>query len=207
MAGDAYLVTVEGLDSLDDVRRLTPTILANARRAINKTVERTRTSSARKMREQIAFGPRYLTGKEGRLTTRPASGASLEGAVIGRARATSLAQFVQGNPIPGKRRTPLRVQVQAGRTTVLKKAFLIRLRAGKSPIETKFNLGLAIRLKAGETIANKKRMIRMAQGLYLLYGPSVDQVFASVADEEAPGAAAFLETEFLRLSNVDFNDG
>lgn len=89
----------------------------------------------------------------------------------------------------------------------MKKAFFIRLPQGSQMTETQFNLGLAIRLKPGEALMNKVQAVRMASGLYLLYGPSVDQVFRAndgggVASDRAPYLAQRLENEFLRLLDL-----
>ena len=75
----------------------------------------------------------------------------------------------------------------------------MRLRAGTADIETKSNLGLALRLRPGESVLNKRQMVQVSGNLYLLYGPSVDQVFRSVAEDIAPEATDILEAEFLRL--------
>ena len=50
--------------------------------------------------------------------------------------------------------------------------------------------------------ASADKPTKLAPGLWLLYGPSVDQVFRSVASEEAPEAARFLEAEFNRLMDL-----
>lgn len=201
----SYVVAVDGLSVLDDMANVTRGVAKLAQRAVNKTAERSRTSSARRMREQVAFPARYLSGSDGRLELRKASGSGLEASITGRARATSLARFVTSGSVrrAGQARSStVRVQVAPGKTIELKRAFLMKLRAGNQPIETQHNLGLAIRLKPGERIRNKHQMIQIAKGLYLLYGPSVDQVFRTVAEDEAPEAATFLENEFLRLMEV-----
>lgn len=201
---DSYVVAVEGLDALADFQKVTRGIDTAARRAINKTLERTRTASARSMREQVAFPARYLSGSEGRLEVSKASAGNLEGKITGRARATSLSRFLTSGAVRvgAQSKGTISVEVAPGKRKTLKRAFLLRLRAGNAPIETKSNLGIAIRLKPGERFTNKKQMIQVSKGLYLLYGPSVDQVFRTVADEEAPMAASFLETEFLRLMEL-----
>ena len=96
----------------------------------------------------------------------------------------------------------MRLRVKPGRTTVIPNAFLIPLKSGSADIETKANLGLAVRLRPGERLRNKKSSRRLAIGLFLLYGPSVDQIFSDVALQEAPIAARFLENEFLRLLDL-----
>ena len=200
MAND-YVVAVEGLSlALSDVKALPKNVIKAARLAVNRTVTTTRTRSAREMRQQVNFPARYLTGSTGRLkVTKRASAGDLEAVITGRARPTSLARFVTGRLRPGR---GARVEVEPGAPRVMRRAFLIRLRQGNVLTDTRFNAGLAIRLKPGETILNKKRVIQVTRGLYVLYGPSVDQVFRTVSEDVAPGAEEFLEAEFLRLLEV-----
>lgn len=190
MAGD-YLVVVEGLASLQDIENLDESILRAARNAINKTADRTRTSSDREIREQIAFPARYI---QQRLTvSKRASGTSLQATISGRDRPTSLARFVRNrNQTPGK--AGVTVQVSATATKRMNRAFLMKLNNG--------NLGLAMRLKEGERLANKKHMVKVGAGLYLLYGPSVDQAFQTVIPGQEETAADYLEQEFLRLMEL-----
>jgi len=188
--GKNFVVAIEGLDDIDfdtapaKVRKL-------AARAVNWTARRYRTVSAREMRDQIAFPARYLTGAQaGRLrVSRFASEASLEAAITGRDRPTSLARFVKGARTP-QRKSPT-VEVGTGHRVKMNRAFLVSLRNA--------NIGLAVRLREGERVENKKVMVRMSGNLYLLYGPSVDQVFRSVSEDVSEDAAADLENEFLRL--------
>lgn len=70
------------------------------------------------------------------------------------------------------------------------------------------NVGLAIRLRPGERLANKTSARRVANGLYVLYGPSVDQVFRSndgtgVANDLVPEIEDKLSKEFIRLLELD----
>jgi len=199
---EAYVVAVDGLSALRTLDEIPNDVKRAALQAINKTVTRTRASSARTMREQVNFPARYLSGQDGRLAiTRKATQDNLEGEITGRFRATSLARFVTSGTVG--RRTGVRVEVAPGFAKFMRRAFLIRLRAGSGDVDTKSNLGLAMRLKPGERPENKKKMVQMSNGLWLLYGPSVSQVFRTVADDEAPGAADYLEQEFLRLMELD----
>lgn len=189
-----YVVAVEGLESIRDIENLDENILLRARQAINRTVDRARTRSDREMRKQIAFPARYLSS---RLTvSKKASGRNLQAVITGRDRPTSLARFAKNKDIAAaRRRGSVSVTVSPGQTRTMKGAFLMQLRGG--------NLGLAVRLKPGESLRNKRKMASAGKGLYILYGPSVDQVFRSVADEyAAPDAAEFLEREFLRLMEL-----
>jgi len=192
-----YLVAVEGLsDAISTVEDIPTKVLTFARMAINTTTKRSRTLASRRMREQVAWSASYLSDKDGRLAiTQPATDNNLEARITGRFRPTSLARFAVGSGRGG-----VRVRVKPGSSDTLGRAFFMRLRAGRAPIETKSNLGLAIRLKPGERIANKHRMIQVSGNLYLLYGVSVDQVFRTVSEDITPEAADMLQAEFLRLS-------
>lgn len=188
---NAYVLAVEGLSSLKDIESLDENILRAARNAVNRTVDRTRTLSDKEIRSQIAFPARYLNDRL--KVVKRASGRTLEAVISGRDRPTSLARFAKNrNPQATRKAGKVDLTVTPGRTTTIPNAFLMPLRNG--------NLGLAIRLKEGESIRNKKFVTKVGKGLYLLYGPSVNQVFRTVAEEKAaPEAADFLEREFLRL--------
>lgn len=196
MSGE-YIVAVEGLSSLRDLENADSKILTAARQAINRTAERTRAGSTKEMRTQINFPARYLSGAGGRLkVSRQASNRSLSAVISGRDRPTSLARFVNDRSISAARkRKGVDVTVSPGATKFMAGAFLMQLKNG--------NIGLALRLKDGENIRNKKHLVRVGKGLYLLYGPSVDQVFRSVSEDQVPKAADFLETEFLRLLDLN----
>lgn len=191
--GQRYVIAVEGLEGLD-LTAVPEKIKRLASRAINTTARRYRTQAAREMREQIAFPARYLTGAEsGRLqVARFASPEALSATIRGRDRPTSLATFVKGARRHGVK-SPT-VEVATGVREKMNRAFLMNLRNG--------NLGLAVRLAPGEKIDNKRKMVQVSNGLYLLYGPSVDQVFRTVAADLSDDAAAFLEQEFTRMSEA-----
>lgn len=199
---DNYAVFVEGLDNFDQFRDLGKDIQLAALRAVNKATRDGRALTARWIRDQVNFPARYLSPGGKRLAvTRQATRGSLEGRITARSRATSLAQFVSGNP---RRGSPIRVEISPGKARYLRNAFLIKLPQGSAPVDTKFNLGLAVRLKPGETLRNKKSARKLTGNLYLLYGPSIDQVFLDnsgdgVAKDAEPKIADNLEAEFLRL--------
>ena len=187
-----YVLVVEGLDGLFDPESLDARIVQNAVRAINKTAARTRTRSDRDMRQRIMFPARYLSNRL--RVSRTASRSSLEAVITGRDSPTSLARFsATRNPKAARKAGGVTVTVAPGSTKFMRNAFLLPLRGG--------NLGLATRLKPGESL-NKRYMRRMNNGLYLLYGPSVDQVFRNVADNETDEALDYLEREFVRLMDL-----
>lgn len=198
-----YAVVVEGLANLADIENLPDEIVRAARQTVNKTTERTRARSAKEIRKQVNFPASYLSGQNGRLAiTKRAHGRNLEGEITGRHRPTSLARFAKGSPQSTRARKGTTVTVQPGSPKFMHQAFLIRLRAGAAGIDTQHNLGLAIRLGPGESVRNKRVQVKKWRGLYLLYGPSIDQVFDDVAEEEVPFIEDFMESEFMRLMRL-----
>ena len=68
------------------------------------------------------------------------------------------------------------------------KAFLVKLKNG--------NMGLATRDKA--LIDRAYKPVMLDRGVYLLYGPSVDQVVRTVAEDALPNIGDKVFDEFLR---------
>ncbi|WP_288959821.1 hypothetical protein [uncultured Sulfitobacter sp.] len=150
------------------------------------------------MLAQVDFGHGYLDDDRLGMTKR-ATPQRLEAVITGRHRPTSLARFARSQATGQK--GGVRVQVKPGRSRTIKRGFLVRLRAGKVLDDSNFNVGLALRLKPGERIVNKNTAAKTAQlapNVYLLYGPSVDQVLTSVAESDTPQVLDKLEAEFLR---------
>jgi hypothetical protein len=198
---DTYVIAVDGLSAYRTLDTLPTEVKRAALQAVNRTAERARTASARSIREQVNFPARYLSGSQGRLTLdRAKDYESPEAVITGRFRPTSLARFVTSGRVGGT--NGVRLEVAPGFAKRSRRMFLIRLPAGSGTTDTKSNMGLAIRLRPGEAIDHKHRMVAMSRGLYLLFGPSVNQVFSTVAADQAPGAADFLEGEFLRLMEL-----
>lgn len=198
-----YVVVAEGLGDLvnADIGDIPEDIRRKAVMAINRTVQWARAQAAREMRRQVAFRASYLTGADGRLRiAKKAHGTDLEASIVGRQRATSLARFTTDrDPARARRRGGVNVEVKPGAAKFMKGAFLVRLRAGAVKTDTQHNLGLAIRLKPGQTLRNKKYATQLDRDVYILYGPSVDQVFRTVSDDMSPDALQYLEREFDRL--------
>jgi hypothetical protein len=202
--GTALVVEVAGLDAaIDYFDEIPADVQKNLRRAVNATARRTRTRSAKAIREEVNFPARYLSGNNGRLTLKLAGAGQTEASIKGRFRPTSLARFSTSAP-GSKRGVTVRVSPTNGARR-MKRGFLMRLRSGAGTTDTKFNLGLAIRLKPGETITRKREMVALGKGLYLLYGPSVNQVFRTVAYTEAGPASEYLQQEFARLLEADID--
>jgi len=199
-----FVVAVDGLSANRPLDAIDPAIIAQAQMlAINKTADRARTAADRAIRGQINFPASYLAPSAGRLTvSKYASSDSPEAKITARMRPTMLARFVtSGKPAGGGQRpTPISLAVRAGGgKSVGKRMFLIRLPAGRGDGEDNpTNLGVAIRLKPGEVVHNKKVMQKISGNLYLLFGPSISQVFSTVREDISPETLDFAETEFLR---------
>lgn len=206
-----FAVFIYGLSELDAADLSLENVRMNAVRAINKIAPQARTKAADKMRTQVNFPNGYLSPAGGRLiVSRLARRDSLESTISARGRPTSLARFVTGYT-PGKK--GVTVSVQSGKSVTMPEAFIVKLPAGRN-IETKSNMGLAVRLKPGTKLRNKTNAVRLDSGLYLLYGPSVDQVFLNATGAKAGEGVATdpryqddilddLEREFLRLMERD----
>lgn len=172
-----------------------------ARIAINQTASRGGLKLLRQdVSTQVNFPPGYLNNE--RLgVTKKATNSDLEAIISARERPTSLARFADGEyAATGNRFGGVRVQVKPGVSRAMPQAFLMRLRAGASLSADNYNIGLAIRLKPGERIMNKNKQssVQLSHNLYLLYAPSVDQVFRSVASDDAPVIGEMVADEFFR---------
>lgn len=194
-----------GLDGIGDYFKRMPDVTARAARlAINTVLHRGGMRAIQTaMYGQINFPKGYLSGDR-LFVSKLATERDLEGAILGRKRATSLARFAApGTPIGSIANTSgVSVTVQRGRTQHLKKAWLVRLRQGKSLTEDQYNVGLAVRVRPGDSIRGKRdghqAWLNPQHTVALLYGPSVDQVFRSVADDTGPEILNQVAAEFFR---------
>lgn len=195
-----YAVFAEGLSGIGDLGDLKESVRVAALQAINKAAERGRKMAADEIGREVAFPAQYLQPGAGRLTvSKKATRGDLSAAIRARGRATSLSRFVTGTAARGAGVT---VQVTPGKSLQLKKAFLIKLRAGSGSVDNRFNKGLAVRLRPGESLRNKTQAIRMERNLYLLYGPSVDQVFIN---NSGKGVAEDISDDILRIMDNEFH--
>lgn len=199
----AYGVFVEGLEELEDIRQAAPKVRRAAALAINRTTTDARARAAREVLSEVRLPPSYVGPSQDRLGIyQRANRNRLEAGIRARGRPTSLARFVVGRPRlhqPG-----LTVSVQHGAASFLSRAFLVRLRRGGGLTDTQFNAGLAIRLPRGQRPVGTTRAVELSRGLFLLYGPSVAQIFLDnqnrgVARDLEDPTARELQREFLRL--------
>ena len=200
------IIEATGLRDLKKFYDLAPKdATVSARIAINQAAERKALPLARTaMAAQVNFPRGYFNeagrgGKPNFGMEYRAKDNNLEAAIAGRQEPTSLARFAteRARFVRGRhaRGTPVTVSVHPGRSTEFKRnAFFLRLKNN--------NIGLGIRLKNGESLTNTvgAKLITNGplKGVALLYGPSVDQIFRTVAVDISPEVLDALTVEFLR---------
>lgn len=169
-------------------------------RSINKTADRARTLASQDIREQVAFPASYLAPSAKRLfvSTKATKASPFEAVISGRDRPTSLARFTNQKPLGGGQRHrggQVAVTVKPGVRRYIKRAFLITLNNS--------NVGLAVRTDGGPP-NNAYAPKEIGKNLWLLYGPSVDQVLSAASngggiyEEIVPATLDFLNDEFNR---------
>ena len=169
-------------------------------RSINKTADHARTLASQDIREQVAFPASYLAPSAKRLfvSTKATKASPFEAVISGRDRPTSLARFTNQKPLGGGQRHrdgQVAVTVKPGVRRYIKRAFLITLNNS--------NVGLAVRTDGGPP-NNAYAPKEIGKNLWLLYGPSVDQVLSAASngggiyEEIVPETLDFLNDEFNR---------
>ncbi len=191
--------TLRGLAK--DIEALPGVSRTSARLALNSTLERKGLPTIRReMESQVRFPAGYLKDKNRLDITKRATDADLQVAITARHRPTSLARFAQGQAFDApRRRGYVSVRVQGGAKKI-KRAFFVRLRRGRDTSDG-FNLGLAIRLRPGERLLGRRNAgsgVEIAPNLYLLYGPSVDQVFKDAGPQAVVRVLPDIEREYTR---------
>lgn len=171
--------------------------------AVNTTARFGYAEASRGIRSEVNLSRAYIgspTSGNRLQVTKLASGNSSEAVITARKRATSLARYADSKSF--NRKSGVRVAVKrGGGSKRIRKGFLVRLKSGASMTEDNYNIGLALRLKPGEKVRNKRSMKSFGKSdpnLYLLYAPSIDQVFRSVAGDIELKVSSFLQREFLR---------
>lgn len=202
---EAFALVIEGLNDLADLEDLDKNIIKSARIAVNRAAARGRTEMAKQALSEVAFPRDYVSPRNKRLyVSKSATNDRLEATITARGRVTSLARFTKEDRVKGRGRTGARVEVAPGAVRFIPGAFLIRLRAGSADLDTKSNLGLAIRTPNGVRPSNAYAPKKLGKGLWLLYGPSVSQMIYSernqrgIATDLTPEITAQLEAEFWR---------
>lgn len=131
-----------------------------------------------------------------------ASPDNLVATIIGRQRPTSLARFIVGGAHVGQKGVTVHVNKKG--SAPIKSGFVVRLNSGGSITDDNYNLGLAVRLRPGQTQVGTKHtsvddMVHLSANVVLLYGPSIDQVLNNtVIDSETPEVTSAVAQEFYR---------
>lgn len=150
-------------------------------KALNRTGPFTRTQMDRAIRDQVAYPASYLRPSTKRLfVAKKATRSKLETVIEGRGRPTSLARFVKGGAASLKNRKnkpeQIQVEVKPGSISGISRAWIVNLPGAPDSN----NLGLAVRTPAGQKPKGAYAPKRLDNNVWLLYGPSVDQVLYSV---------------------------
>lgn len=195
----AIVIAVDGIEDLPDLEGMDAAVTRAARRAVNASADRARAWSAREMREQVSFPSGYLQSQDRFRVVKRAKGPDLEAVIRGRREATSLARFATSRR---KERGGVTVEVNPGSAVFMRRAFLIKLQAGDPSIRNLKNMGLAVRTDGQKPRAAYKPK-KLEKNVWLLYGPSVDQVFRTVAVDVQPDVEEYLNREFRRLLELE----
>lgn len=195
---EMVVVALEGVtETAAALGHLPADIERAAYRALNLAGTKVRTRVAKMSREQVNFPASYLAPAGGRLTVaEKARAGRLAVTIAGRDSPTSLARFT-GRQTQANQEGKIRVEVAPGMAKFVKRAFFVNLRNG--------NRGLAVRTD-GPPPDRAYRPRKLGENVWLLYGPSVDQVLRGVTSarggtfgEVEPEALEILEAEFWRL--------
>ena len=175
------LYLVESREAVDFIGEVNDMQLRAMSKALNKTGPHTRTQMDRAIRDQVAYPASYLRPSTKRLfVAKKATKGKLETVIEGRGRPTSLARFIKGGAagMKSRKRKPeaINVEVQPGSIHGIKRAWVVSLPGAKDSN----NLGLAVRTEAGQKPKGAYAPKRLDNNVWLLYGPSVDQVLYSV---------------------------
>ncbi len=201
-----FAVVAENMEALKKFEDFGQDLQKNLSRAINTAAVKYRTEAAMRVRRKINLPASAVSPRSGNLVvSRRANPSHLESRIRAKGRPRGLASFSTGGKVG---RAGVAVSVTPSSVKFLPQAFLIRLKGLEgSTAPGKANIGLAVRLGPGKKITNKLYHIKVGTGLYLLYGPSLRQVFLAnsgegVAKEISPDIIKDIEDEVKRLVGV-----
>ena len=205
---EAFVLVIEGLETLADLEKLPQDIIRSARIAVNDAATRGRTKMGAEVLSQVNLPRDYVAPRNKRLyVSKKANSSDLEAIITARSRPTSLARFANNTSV-ARPKAGVRVEVKQGAVRTIPGAFLIKLRSGSGLTDTKHNLGLAVRTKDGLPPNRAYAPKSLGDNLWLLYGPSVSQVLLSargnsgVAIDLSPDIQQLLEDEFWRQMDL-----
>lgn len=157
--------------------------------AINDTARSERTAAKRRMQADAAAPLSTFEGRNFRID-RFASPGNLEAVIRAERRPLGLTTFLTSRTAKRKGAgRGLEVQIKrGGPKTVLEGSFLLPLRNG----------GRAVALRTKGAIRNSRAAQEIRPNLYLLSGPSVNQMFGVIAPERVKPGGDLLRRNFLR---------
>lgn len=203
-----FTITPTGLPLFEEQLRLFPKVTAKAMSlAINDTTRDAMPMIKRQIMGEVAFPEGYLDLPKRLYVRQYATDTQLEAIIAARPEPTSLARFTPpGTPVATKgfnqkTKSGVQIRVSPGKSTLATNSFLIGLNNG--------NVGFAVRLKPGQmTVRGVQRFSPIElfakyakpgkPKVFLLYGPSVAQVFQDVRVTLEPKVIEMLEREFIR---------
>lgn len=194
------MIEVEAGGLLDLIRQLSRVegdIDEAAMLAVNTAARDGRVLGAEQIGEEINYPKGYLN-KDRLSVSKRATKRDPEAIIRGRDRSTMLARFATTKPRFGRQKG-VTVRVNPAREVVLDRGFFMKLRNN--------NIGLAVRLAPGQRLRNSTAAKDLGNGVYLLYGPSVNQAFQGVAADIAPNVTSIARNEFLRQYRRLHNGG
>lgn len=204
--------SVTGLDRLADYYRRYPQLAERAGvTATNDTAAHALALARRAVRQDANLTASYINDPDKLRIAKRAGGVSGEAVVLANARPIMLARYAVGGGFGRQKGVTVKVK-RSGASKRMKRAFLLPLKRGAWDADTGagiYNRGLAIRLPEGESIRNK-RVAKRLKGLgntWLLYGPSVHQIFRQSLPQIAEASGNYFERQFLRQLNRGLTSG
>lgn len=169
--------------------------------AMDTVARRGITRMKKEVLNQLEFPSGYLDDKI-TISRKLRWNDGVEVVITGRDRPTSLARFAPGAQPGSKARVVVRVKKGGKATMMSQRVFPVRLRSGATE---NGNVGLAVRLKPGESMKNSQGAVEVkawagkdGSRVFLLYGPSVDQALGEIGYDQLALMSDDFMQEFIR---------
>lgn len=197
-------ISSAGIQGLATFVARTPEVAAEAAKlAVGDAAEWGRNLSKREMVSAVNLPADALAGRRFRISQRPTT-ANPEAVISADNNPLGLSRFVVG---PGKvgMPGPQTRTLRGGTTTQWPKggdrgdyAFLIKVGPGKKGSAPAVRAGFGLAIRTTRPMENSREAFKIGKDLYLLFGPSVDQMFGQLMPQIVPRVEAKLQTEFAR---------
>lgn len=184
------VVAGKGIDALDRyIARLGDGANKAAVMAVNDTADWARTRIKRQMQAEVTLAESAFANRQFYVSRR-ANTADLQAILTASRQPYSLSRFKVGDVGFGPSAGPVKVRIKAGGSTVnLKRAFYVRAPNGA--------VGIAVRSKQPLDNSRGARRIK-GTDVYVLFGPSPDQLMRRLAPASVPDVENYLNREFSR---------